>query len=284
VHDNEVVATEALVRDLLREQLPDWAELELTPVAATGTDNIIFRLGREMSVRLPRIEAASNQIQRDQEWLPALSRSLPCAISTPLAIGEPGPGYPFPWAVHAWLEGTNPTPGDLPELALDLAAFVRALSTITVGPPSSRSGPLTTRHDAVVSALTHLGDEIDVAAARKMWDAAVAAPEHLGPPVWRHADLTVGNLLVKEGRLAAVIDWGPSGLGDPAADLVPAWRVFRGGSREVFRAAMGADADTWTRASGWALSIALLELAYYRERDRWLAEAARVALRELLPC
>lgn len=283
MHDNEVVATAQVVRQLLTDQFPEWAELPLTPVPATGTDNIIFRLGAALSVRLPRVESATEQVRSEQRWLPVVAPLMPCAISTPLAVGEPAADYPFPWAVHAWLEGVNPIPGDHPQLAKDLAAFVTALSRITVGPASSRSGPLSTRNEAVEAALGKLDDEIDVAAAHELWAEAVAAPEHAGAPVWRHGDLTAGNLLVQDERLAAVIDFGPSGLGDPAVDLVPAWRVFRGSSRCLYREALEADPSAWLRAQGWALSIAVLELAYYRERNRALADGARAALHELLP-
>lgn len=281
MHDNEFVATETLVRTLLYEQLQKWAGLSLTPIPATGTDNIIFRLGRAMTVRMPRIESATRQIERDHRWLPVLAPQLPCAVATPLAVGVPGCGYPFPWAVHAWLDGKNPAPGDHPLLAQDLASFVNALSNITDGPPSSRSGPLSARGDDVMTALDTLTQEIDVRAAEELWTRALAAPEHRGRPVWQHADLTVGNILIDRQRLSAVIDFGPSGLGDPAVDLVPAWRVFRGDSRLRFQESVQADEHAWLRAEGWALSIAVLELAYYRHRDRALADAAREALREL---
>lgn len=283
MHDNEVVATDRMVRRLLEGQFPEWASLPLSAVPPTGTDNIIFRLGSHLGVRLPRIESATPQIARDQRWLPLLAPRLPSPVTRPLAVGQPNDEYPFQWAVHEWLEGENPRPGDHPELAADLAAFVTALSRIDEGPTSSRAGPLSVRDEPVSQALTLLHGEVIVSQAADLWAESVSAPSHVGPPVWRHADLTSGNLLTAKGRLVGVIDWGPSGLGDPAVDLVPYWRVFRGESRKVFRDALDADDSAWARAKGWALSIALLELAYYRNRDRMLADAARVALRELLP-
>ena len=282
VHDDEVVADADLVRCLLARQYPKWSELKLQLVPPTGTDNVIFRLGGSLVVRMPRIEGATEQIARNQEWLPRIARYLPCPIATPVAVGVPGLGYPFPWAVHSWLPGTNPTPGDDPMLAQDLATFVVALRALSEGPSSSRSGPLSTRDEAFRRALAELTDEVDAARITSVWEVGLSAPMYEGTAVWRHADLTPGNLLVKQGRLAAVIDFGPSGLGDPAVDLVPAWRLFRGRSRAVFSNLACADEGSWARARGWAMSIAVLELAYYRCRDAALADAARTAIGEVL--
>lgn len=282
VHDDEVVADADLVRRLLAEQFPQWTDLELQALPPTGTDNVIFRLGPSLVVRMPRIAWATEQVALNQTWLPRIAPHLPCAIATPLAVGVPALGYPFPWAVHAWLPGSNPTPADDPALAADLAAFITALRTLTEGPPSSRSGPLSERDDAFRTSLAQLTDDIDIARVTRTWEDCLAAPVHEDTPVWRHADLTPGNLLVQDGRLSAVIDFGPSGLGDPAVDLVPAWRVLRGRSREVFRGLVRGDEGTWARARGWALSIAVLELAYYRDRDIALADAARTAIGEVL--
>lgn len=282
MHDDEVVADAELVRGLLVRQFPTWSDLTLEVVPPTGTDNVIFRLGSSLVVRMPRIKAATTQVARDQEWLPQIAAHLPCPIATPMAVGLPDLGYPFPWAIHACLPGTNPTPGDHPGLARDLAGFVVALRALTDGPPSSRPGPLATRDEAFRQSLATLRGEVKGAQVLDVWEHCLGAPTYDAAPVWRHADLTPGNLLVEDGRLAAVIDFGPSGLGDPAVDLVPAWRVLRGHSREVFRSLVGGDQGTWARARGWALSIAVLELAYYRTRSSALADAARTAISEVL--
>jgi aminoglycoside phosphotransferase (APT) family kinase protein len=282
VHDNEVLADSDVVRRLLADQLPQLSDLPLTRLPTTGTDNLIYRLGDELAVRMPRVEWAVEQIARDHAWLPRIAPHLPCAVPTPIALGSPDHGYPFPWAVHRWLPGDNPEVGDDPELAADLADVVVALRQLTEGPPSSRSGPLSPRDAAVREAVAVIADEVSERDLLGVWDLAVDATAHEGVPVWRHADLTCGNLLVVDGRLSAVIDFGPSGLGDPAVDLVPCWRVFRGRARSLFRERVGGDEAAWSRARGWALSIAVLELAYYRDRDATLADAARVALREVL--
>ena len=271
-----------LVRRLLADQFPAWADCELTAIPATGTDNLIYRLGPDLTVRMPRIEGAVDQVSVDHAWLRRIASHLPCVIATPVAVGEPGQGYPFPWAIHRWLDGANPPFGDHEELAGDLAEFVLALRALTHGPPSSRSGPLSLRDQVFREALAKLEGEVDVHRAEAVWEECVAAPEHEGPPVWRHADLTPGNLLVLDGRLSAVIDFGPSGLGDPAVDLMPFWKVFTGRSREVFRRAVDSDDAAWLRARGWTLSVAVLELAYYRRSSRALADGARAALREVL--
>lgn len=280
VHDDDVLSDAALVTRLVGDQFPAWAGLSVTPVTATGTDNLVYRLGDDLVVRMPRIHGAVAQVARDAEWLPRLD--LPVAVPEPVAVGEPGHGYPFPWAVHRWLPGTNPVPGDDVDLARDLASVVVRLRSFTDGPPSSRSGPLHDRDSAVREALDAVSDEVDAAAALAVWEEALAAPLYDGPPVLRHGDLTCGNLLVQGGRLSAVIDWGTMGLGDPAVDLVPRWRVFRGAGREAFTVAAEADDAAWVRARGWALSIALLELSYYRGRAEHLADGARVGLREVL--
>ena len=282
MHDDDVPTEATLVRRLVAEQFPQWRDLSVVTLPPTGTDNVVHRLGDELVVRMPRIGWAVDQVARDAALLPVLAPVLPCAVPEPVAVGEPALGYPFPWAVHRWLPGTNPQPGDDTQLAADLAAVVLALQALTDGPSSSRAGPLSERDDAVRAALAAVADEVDVGRALAVWDEGLRAGEHDGPPVMRHGDLTCGNLLVRDGRLSAVIDWGPSGLGDPAVDLVPHWRVLRGGARRVFAEAVAADEAQWARARAWALSIAVLELAYYRTRAPGLADAARAGLREVL--
>ena len=282
MHDEDVLSDAALVAALVATQFPSWAHLPVVPLPATGTDNLVYRLGGDLVVRMPRIAWAVHQVARDHEWLPRLAPHLPCAVPEPVAVGEPGLGYPFPWAVHRWLPGANPQPGDHLPLAQDLAAVVLALQSITEGPSSSRSGPLSDRDDAVRAALAAISDEVDVTRATQVWDQGISAPPYDGTWVLRHGDLTCGNLLVSGDRICAVIDWGVLGLGDPAVDLVPYWRVLRGDARAAFREAVGGDDATWVRARAWALSIAALELSYYRDRAAHLADAARVGLREVL--
>lgn len=271
VHPDEVVVSEQDVRRLLRAQLPQWADLPLFGVARSGTDNhagtdnAVFRLGSDLSVRLPRIGWAVDQVAHDHTWLPLLAPFLPCAVPEPLALGEPDDRYPFPWAVHRWLPGRTPDRSSQ-ALAEDLAAFVTALHAVDPdgARPSSRGGPLLPRDDAVQESIAALGDQVDATAVRREWSRALAAAPWAGAPVWVHGDLTEGNVLVDGDRLAGVIDFGATGVGDPAIDLHPAWTLLDPPDREVFRVGVGCDDDTWVRGRGWALSVALIAWPYYR--------------------
>ncbi|SCK46926.1 aminoglycoside phosphotransferase family protein [Streptomyces sp. WMMB 322] len=266
----------ALVRKLIASQFPRWAHLPVTPVAAGGNDNRTFRLGDAMTVRLPSAEGYAPQAEKEQTWLPVLAPRLPLPVPVPLAKGEPAEGYPFRWTVNRWIDGETASPeriGDLAEFATDLAGFLTALQAVdTAGGPLAgehsfyRGSPLTT-YDAetrrAIEALAGRG-HIPAARATAVWETALNASWD-GPPVWFHGDVAHGNLLVADGRLSAVIDFGCSGVGDPSCDLTIAWTLLSGESREAFREAMSAgghvDAATWARGRGWALWKALISLA-----------------------
>lgn len=279
MHADELPIEVPLVRRLLEEQFPEWAALPLERVPSTGTDNALYRLGDELVVRLPRIERATGGIAKDFRWLPLLAPRLPVGIPTPLARGRPGAGFPWEWGVYSWLPGENPAlgPGS-EELARDLAGFVRALRAIeTAGaPPSRRGKPLASQDAQARQALA------EVPEAALAWEASLAAPEWEGRPVWLHADLLPGNLLVRQGRLAGVLDFAVAGVGDPACDLIPAWSVLGGGARQVFRREAGLDDATWSRGRGWALSLGLIALPYYRETNPGFAAVARHLIDEVL--
>ncbi len=271
MHPDEFVVDTGLVRRLLAAQHPELAGLPLRPVASAGTDNALFRLGDDLVVRLPRIHWAMDDVAKEQRWLPRLAPQLPLAVPEPVAAGRPGEGYPWPWSVQRWLDGADATAAPLADLrstAVDLARFVTALHRIDAsdGPrpgPTGRGVPLAVRDGATRKAIEALGDRVDADAVTAAWDAALAAPEWNGDPVWVHGDLTPGNLLVVGGRLSAVIDFGAAAVGDPAADLLPAWNLFTGDARAAYRKALGVDDATWARGRGWALSVALVALPYY---------------------
>jgi aminoglycoside phosphotransferase (APT) family kinase protein len=258
------------VERLIAAQFPWWAHLPITPVQPGGWDNRTFRLGDTMTVRLPSTPGHAGQAEKEQRWLPVLAPHLPLPIPVPLAGGVPGEGYPFGWSVYPWLDGEPASPAriaDLVEFAETLAGFLAALGRIdpTGGPPPASHGgfrgtPLLTYDDETRRAVAALGDRIDGAAALALWDAALTATFD-GPPVWFHGDVAAGNLLVREGRLAAVIDFGCAGVGDPACDLAIAWTLLHGESREAFRAALDVDDSTWLRGRGWVLWKALITLA-----------------------
>ncbi len=263
----EVDVTPALVRALLTEQCPDLAALGLEPLAF-GWDNVSCRLGGELVVRLPRRAMAAPLVEHEQRWLPTVVDRLPLPIPSPRVAGRPGAGYPWAWSVVPYLPGDPAAlapPQDPRGAAEALGGFVAALHAApAAGLPANpyRGGPLVDRDLAVRERLERLHDVVDVAAVAERWEAALAAPVHAGAPVFLHGDLHPANLLVADGRLSAVIDFGDLTAGDPATDLAAAWMLFDAADRGVFRSAAGDHDDaTWARARGWALNHALACLA-----------------------
>jgi aminoglycoside phosphotransferase (APT) family kinase protein len=259
----------ALVGRLVAAQFPHWADLPVRPVAMDGWDNWTFHLGETMKVRLPRAEAYAAQAEKEAHWLPRLAPHLPVAVPTPLGLGRPAAGFPWHWSIYRWIEGEPVSRADDGvRLAREVAAFLSALQAIdtTGGPPPGAHNfnrgahPVSVYGEEARRSIDALGSAIDGAAAHRLLDAA-AATRWNGAPVWVHGDIAAGNLLLRNGRLAAVIDFGCLAVGDPACDLVIAWLVFAGDSRAAFRAAVSADAGTWVRARAWALWKAALALA-----------------------
>lgn len=292
MHADEVDTDVALVGRLLTAQFPRWAGLPVEPIRSAGTDNAIYRLGDDMAARLPRIPGAVGQVEKEHRWLPGLAPFLPLAIPAPLSKGTPGEGYPWPWSVYRWLEGENATIGRLADpgqAARELARFVAALQRLdpTDGPSpgehnSFRGVPLAARDAPTRAAISSLRGTLDAGAATAAWEASLRAPAWDGPPVWVHGDLQPGNLLVARGRLGAVIDFGCLGVGDPACDLMVAWNLLSAETREEFRAGLSVDDATWTRGRGWALSVGLIALPYYRDTNPALAGISRRAIDEIL--
>jgi len=292
MHDDEVDTDASLVGRLLAAQFPQWADHSIEPVQSAGTDNALYRLGDDMVVRLPRIQWATGQVDKEHQWLPRLAPCLPLAIPIPLAKGQPGEGYPWHWSVYRWLEGENATIeriADPRQAAIDLAQFIAALQRIdaTGGPlpgpyNSYRGEPLAMRDTRTRDVIAALQGALDTDAVTAVWDAAIKAPAWRGPPVWLHGDLQSGNLLAVEGRLSAVIDFGCLGVGDPAYDVMAAWLYLSAETRAVFRAALSVDDATWVRGRGLALSVGLIALPYYQRTNPVLAGIARRAIDEAL--
>lgn len=281
-----------LVRQLLRDQFPAWADLPVKAVEPGGWDNRTFRLGDDLLVRLPSADAYVEQVGKEQHWLPRLAPGLPLPIPWPVAMGRPSATFLWPWSVYRWLAGQPVSASieavNLSRLAEDLACFLGALHRLSTadGPPPGehnfhRGGPLSTYDGETRGAIARLADGVDVTRAVSVWNAASDSRWH-GDPVWVHGDMSAGNLLVRDGRLAAVIDFGMLGVGDPACDLVIAWTLFDDPARLTFRTTLGLDEATWMRARGWALWEALITLLPDREASADASRAARRALREIL--
>lgn len=288
MHADEVPTDAALVRRLLAAQFPHWADLPIEPFPSGGTANKIYRLGDDKAVRMPRRAAGASVIDKEREWLPKLGPLLPLAVPVPLSQGEPAEGYPLRWSIHGWLEGESATPdriADPHQAATDLAGFIRALRQIDpAGGPTglARGLPLSGRDEQIQLALRALDGVIDTPVAAAMWDGAVRVPEWTGPPTWFHSDLQPGNLLAREGRLCAVIDFAGCGVGDPACDLIVAWGLLPAEVREVFRAALDVDDAMWARGRGWALFMGLVGLPYYLDTNPSFVRFLRHLLKEVL--
>jgi aminoglycoside phosphotransferase (APT) family kinase protein len=287
MHVDEIETDASLVRRLLTAQFPRWAHLPIEAVSSAGTDNALYRLGEDMVVRLPRLHGATRQIEKEDRWLRKLALRVPLSVPLPLATGMPGEGYPWPWSVNRWLEGRSADVEPIADpvgAARDLAGFVTTLAATDPrgAPRSERDEALTERDGEVRSAIEALRGEVDPGAAAAAWTSAVEAPPWDEASVWIHGDLLPGNLLIYGGRLTAVIDYGCCGLGDPAVDVMPAWFVFGAEGREAFRAELDVDDATWMRGRGWALSVGLIALPYYRETNAVFAGVARRAIAEVL--
>lgn len=287
-----VALDEEQVAALITDQFPQWAGMPVRRVPSPGTDNAIFRLGEDLAVRMPRVEWASVQPEKEPRWLPLLSPQLPLAVPVPVGSGVPGGGYPWHWSVCPWLPGAPATPeriDDMMAMAADLAGFVHALHRVDPdgGPPSgdhnfNRGVPLADRDGMTREAIDGLREEIDAGTVTRLWEESLAAPLWDRPPVWVHGDLASGNMLADAGRLTAVIDFGGLGVGDPACDMIVAWNLFSGPARSTYRAVTEADEATWIRGRGWALSVALVTIPYYRGTNPTIVAAAEHTLKQIL--
>ncbi|MFK4088974.1 aminoglycoside phosphotransferase family protein [Kribbella sp. NPDC020789] len=265
-------------------QFPEWGTLPLEPVEAGGLVNVVYRLGSDLSVRLPLRPSINDMTRREQAKLAAIAPFLPVAIPSVEAVGSPTDALPGEWSVHRWLSGTHPSPDALADargLATGLAAFVDALRRIGLADrPPACPGERRTRAPMVAmdaptrKAIAELDGLIDTRAALASWEESLAAP-YDGRGVWVHSDLTPGNLLVSaEGRLTAVLDFETCGVGDPACDLFPAWYLRPASVRDEFRTALDVDDATWLRGRGRVLSQALIVSAHHKNTGPAMAHTA----------
>ena len=281
----------ALVRRLIAAQFPAWAGLSVRPVVNGGHDNRTFRLGDTMSVRLPSDARYAASVETEHTWLPKLARLLPLPIPVPLGLGEPCPLFPWHWSVNRWLVGEDASHGridDVVQFAVDLAGFLNVLesldATFAPGPGKEtffRGGDLRVYDDQTRRCIEALHDLVDRTAATAVWEAALEAGWQ-GPDVWVHGDIAASNLLVDEGRLCGVIDFGQMNAGDPACDTTIAWTLLSGASRQAFRDTLQVDESTWARGRGWGLWKALLVLRECRATEAASAARAQRQIADIL--
>jgi aminoglycoside phosphotransferase (APT) family kinase protein len=287
MHVDEVAIDDALVRALLREQAPALAALPLAEVEHWGTDHGIWRLGADLVVRLPRVPSAAELPEREATWLPVFARHVAVEVPVPVFLGRPSRSFRWSWGIHRWLEGTpaaSALVSDTRTFALDLAAAVRSLwETPTAGAPPAhgRSRALVHQDDGARRAIASATGIVDTAAATALWDAALAAPARTDPPVWVHADLD-GNLLVRDGRLSGIVDWGTASVGDPAADVAVVWSgLFDDDAARVFVEALGIDDATVARSRAIALQQACGGVRYYAGTNPPFVASCRAKLRRV---
>ncbi|MBM7493653.1 aminoglycoside phosphotransferase (APT) family kinase protein [Micromonospora luteifusca] len=291
MHTDQVDVSANVVAALVAEQFPQWRALPVRPLASTGTVNALFRLGTEIVLRFPLLPTDPElhaELRREQEYAELLTAHLPVAVPEPLGLGEPGAGYAGPWTAYRFIPGETAQLdriGDPDTFARDLAGVVTALRGIDTGgrawPGFGRGGPLVAQDAGVRSALALSGGLTDTGRLAEVWDRCRDTPGH-DAAVWVHADLMPGNLLVRDGRLAAVIDLETVNVGDPAVDLMPAWNLLDAEARETYRRALGVDDAMWERGRGWALVQAINALPYYIETNPVMAGIAQHTLRAVL--
>jgi aminoglycoside phosphotransferase (APT) family kinase protein len=267
-------ADERLARQLIDRQFPPWSALGLRRVEPGGSDPVIYRLGAELSVRLPRHTGAIRQAAKELRLLPRLAPRLPLAIPEPVAVGEPDLGYPWAWGVSRWLDGEAARYEDLGEsveTARQLAGFLTALQSVDLDAAAVEPDqPLADQDEHVRAAIADVGDAFDAPALLAIWHEAVAAPAWHREPVWYHGDFHTGNLLTTGGRVSAVIDFGGLGRGDPARDLMMAFTLLAGRAREAFREALDVDDATWARGRGRSLIGGVLAYRAYAATSPWV--------------
>lgn len=269
-----------LVSKLINSQFPEWSNLEIKPVKKGGNDNKTFHLGNSMSIRLPSDEAYVPQVEKEQKWLPILAKRLSTPISEPLAKGEPSEDYPYLWSVNKWLDGETLTLENIDNsirFANDLGGFLVELQSIDAsgGPLAGehnfyRGGDLAVYDDEFRDAINNV-NTFNKQLLKEIWELALTS-KWSGEPVWIHGDIAPGNILIENGKLCAVIDFGILGVGDPSCDAAMAWTFFDDSSRKTFKNALNFDTETWNRARGWALWKTLISYNYNKQSNKAVAD------------
>ena len=292
MHDNQLTVPPEMVRELVGDQFPAWRALPVRAIESQGTVNALFRLGGELAARFPLQPADVDELRRVLEREAEAARELlgrtRFPTPRPVALGEPGHGYPLPWSVQSWIPGEVATPenvADSAEFAHDLAEFILGVRAIdTRGRTFSgggRGGDITAHDEWMETCFEKSADLLDVARLRPMWAEFRELPRE-SPDVMTHGDLMPGNVLVARGRLAGVLDVGGLGPADPALDFVAAWHLLDTAPRQRLREALGSDDLEWRRGKAWAFEQAMGAAWYYRETNRPMSRMGMVTLRRLL--
>jgi aminoglycoside phosphotransferase (APT) family kinase protein len=282
---------EELAQSLIDSQFPAWSHLPLKKIDSAGTDNSIYRLGKELALRFPVSVSAAEQVAKEHRWLPKLS-SFAAAIPIVVGAGRPTNEYPFPWSVMNWIEGKDAAStiiSDWLTMADDLGQFVRKFrGQNTSGAPVAgkhngfRGTALVNLDQVARNAMNALEDTFDKACLLKIWEQALGVEPWAGSPVWIHGDIHAANIIVRNDGIAGIIDFGLMGIGDPACDLALGWSLLPPRAREIFRTAANVDEPTWQRGKGWGLYIGVIALSYYRDRNPTLSGIAEKAIRAVI--
>lgn len=278
MHPNQLTVGVATVRKLVAAQFPHWQDLPVTQFASQGTVNALFRIGERLGARFPlqpgEVAATRRWLQSEAQAARELLGRTRFRTPEPVALGEPGEGYPLPWSVQTWLPGivaSEQDPGGSVGFAHDLAEFVAGVRAIDtrgrVFGGKGRGGDLRS-HDAWMATCFERSEGLlDVARLRRMWGELRELPRGAAAEVITHGDLIPGNVLVRHGRLAGVIDVGGLGPADPALDLVGAWHLLEAGPRQVLRDDLDCDDLEWQRGKAWAFEQAMGAVWYYLDSN-----------------
>ncbi|WP_344655457.1 aminoglycoside phosphotransferase family protein [Catenulispora subtropica] len=288
MHDGELAVTVETVRELVDGQFPDWRGLAVRRVDASGTVNAIFRIGDELTARFPLVPDEAGKVRRhlraEADAGAELAAHTRFPTPVPVALGEPGAGYPMPWSVQTWLSGVvadDDDPGTSTAFAEDLAEFIRDVRAIdTRGRTFSgrgRGGDLRAHDEWLATCFERSEGLLDVPRLRGMWAVMRELPQH-SADVMTHGDLIPGNVLVADGRLAGVLDVGGLGAADPALDLVAAWHLLEDAPRLRMREKLGCDDLEWERGRAWAFAQAMGLVWYYLESNPTMARTGRRTL------
>lgn len=287
LHKNEVEINKELAENLIEIQCPRYFHEAISQLTLSGTENVMFTLGEDKLIRLPRIEEAVHSLEKESKWLPALGGNLNISIPKVIFNGKPSNSYPFPWLIISKLEGkdvSSENPLDDNSACEDLAQFILNLRSIPAkdGPACSRGMSLSYRDKAVRKSILLLEEEYDTKLLTNLWESSLSVSEWRKEPFWLHGDIHRGNILVKSGKISAILDFGLCGIGDPSCDLMAAWTLLNTKARRKFFSLLNADSDSIKKARGWALSMGILGYPYYRETNPSFALLAKDAMDEII--